>query len=241
MPLKSYNSFFIEYAVSIVRRLIKVMLGSKMNGIGAFLILLTRYLYLIMLFLILTSIHLHADNKWIIDPGHNWGPINLNMTEENVILLLGHPLDSKTLQTTTGKISKFLYFQNASLLFIQQQKGSSPKLYQIIIRDKQSSTKEGIRIGSSIFDVINIYGEYIKANRVKDKSGYRILRCMEINIHAFPMDRFFETGSPDSLILDIYYRNLGIGFDINLSKKPIPWPPQVENIRIQEPQACLED
>jgi hypothetical protein len=188
---------------------LKVMLQNKTNEIGAFFIFLMRYLCLIIFFLIIPSTYLHADEKWIIEPGHNWGPINLNMTEDKVISLLGQPLDSKVTQTITGKITKLLFFRNASLLFLQQQKGGSPKLYQMIIRDNKSSTKEGIRIGSSIFDVIKIYGEYIKANRVKDKTGYHISRCMETNIHAFPMERFFETGSPDSLVLDINYRNKG--------------------------------
>jgi hypothetical protein len=193
-----------------------------------------------LIFPVLVS-HTNASTDWIIEPGRGWGPVSINMSEQQIISILGQPTRTTYGNTIPKDLFKSLHFASSVLMFKKNKMDNQYKLYGIVIRDNKSSTKEGIKLGSSIFEVVKIFGDTMKADiaATKGSTGKTILRGMELSITTVSEGQDIYVSSPDTLLLNTDYINIGISFNFAIDKKK-PSTPKIEFITVKEIQSCKE-
>jgi len=161
---------------------------------------------------------------WRVEPGVGYGPVQLNMTPDEVLAALGPPLKREE----SPPLLLTLRYRGSHYWFTAPPPGESgPKrLTRIIVWDASAVTRGGIRIGSSVFRVVDIFGDY-SAN-VQTPSTTKVLECLETYI--------LRDNGPNNLLIRVFYLQLGIAFELALtSSRPLP---MVTSMWVRQPQAC---
>jgi hypothetical protein len=99
-----------------------------------------------------------------------------------------------------------LYYDTANLVFFSHyQSRSSFALTRIEIQNRTSPTREGIRIGALLSDVIRVYGDSVDNQHFIASAGH-IATCLVVDIRVAP--RRTE-------ILSLRYLDRGVEFEVS--------------------------
>lgn len=140
----------------------------------------------------------HAQSDWVIEPGEGVGPVRLGMTEGGVHAYLKQPAAVHA----RGNF-KTEDFQNLSVDYSRDH-GSAPFRVSIIrITSGRKATASGVRLGSSVFDVVDAYGDS-PGNIRRDGVSGAAVGCLGLAI--LKSDKAGVT-------LAFEYVNQGISFD----------------------------
>jgi hypothetical protein len=170
------------------------------------------------------STPLQAQTGWTIEPGQGWGPVRIGMTQDEVVASLGQPLRTVLAQTPILVAD----VPGARLSFYRQGTGSVYLLEDIYVSDRTSATREGIRNGSTLHDVVRAYGDTLRANRV----GTRFLLCVTTS-------HFSTDPGTLSLSMSVWYRNRGISFSFTFLEG-VATVPLVDAISVSGPRPCFD-
>lgn len=172
-----------------------------------------------------------AHHSWLISAGKDWGPIYLDMTEQNALNVLGPPQSRADSSEVNPAYIHTLYYHEAGLWF--DNKGTQGYLLSLIeLIDSTSVTREGIRVGSALGSVMRTYGDIGDNAKVRGTSAVQCLR-----VSLFADRRGARAGQPsyDSPQLHLDYLDRGIGFDFT----PIGGgTPRVVSINVSQPTEC---
>jgi hypothetical protein len=146
-----------------------------------------------------------AQGPWLISAGRGWGPILLGMTEEAVMSALGQPDNPRTV---SGSIVFRKYSSRGVVLFFSRPGGGDFTLGGIHITSPRFATREGIRVGSSLTDVVHAYGDSLDT---ADKQSVR--SCLNISLLG-SRSASFNTPDYSDLFWWITYEDRGIKFKI---------------------------
>jgi hypothetical protein len=90
-----------------------------------------------------------AQRAWLISAGKGWGPIYLDMTEQNALNVLGPPQSRADPSQANPAYLHTLYYPGVELWF--DNRGASGYLLSLIdISDPTFITRVGVRVGSVI-------------------------------------------------------------------------------------------
>lgn len=171
-----------------------------------------------------------AQTEWLITAGREWGPISLGMSEDDTIRILGSPLS----RPSNGPGMHVLTYANATLFF---SPGSQTfVLESILITAPGSVTREGIRLGSSLAEVLRAYGDVFDNNRRLENG--RFVSCLSVILVG---DRRPGREQVDYTVmhLTLEYLDRGIVFDFfSPISRDRPGTPMVSTITVTQPESC---
>lgn len=139
-------------------------------------------------------------NPTLIVAGDQLGPIRIGMSEPQVVRILGQPTEI----SDSGLVIWNLHWSEHSVWVVLLDKqrrgrtGSNGAVFSITTRSSAFRTKEGIRIGSSVEDVIRTLGKPPDSEQAGDegylawwglKFGYRGSRVVDITVTESPSNR----------------------------------------------------
>jgi hypothetical protein len=179
--------------------------------------------------LTLPSGTLHAENQWVIVPGKGLGPVYLGMDDTEALTYFPKPERVQMFhEPSPGRTEyKRVSYRNGriELVFSRDTTASPYKLVIIDIYDKAYVTVQGVRVGSSIFEMFGAYGDTV--NTVTQDSTVNFVQCMETS----------EIYSIKSVRFTFRYRKQGIEFLVDLTRGSAA-PPSVAAMTIFPPEGC---
>jgi len=178
----------------------------------------------------------YAQAGWLITPGRGWGPYYLGMTEDAALQVRGPRFNTNSPVSDNGFLVWASWDSLRTTLRFAQQSDSRYTLHDIVVTDTTSSTREGIRIGSPMGDVVRAYGD--QADNVVTGPG--TLRVCLNTLLSADRDPSAPSGQPDyrRLHLRLDYVNKGIEFSFWPMVDSGPGMPSVRTIQISAPRDC---
>lgn len=158
-----------------------------------------------------------AQPGWRVEPGAGYGPVRLGMTPDEVLASLGAPSNRREPGGTfleLGYRTSFYRFQ-------------AQRLVHIIIWDRTATTRGGVRVGSTLSQVVDVFGDSYGAN-LQSSPGGQARNCLGFTVEQLP--------GPNRLRLTANYRHLGISFAFVLTDDSTR--PTVAEITVETPRAC---
>jgi hypothetical protein len=179
------------------------------------------------LLLVLVPIELgHSQTEWPITPGKGWGPLYLGMSEDDAIQAIGKQPKKRLSKTT---VFHAIYYDTVTLVF-----NGRGGLARIEIRNRMAQTREGIRIGALLSDVIRVYGDS-KDNQHFVQSVANIVNCLKASVIDEP-----ETAHRTTLALEYFDRGIEFDFWSIASGPTFREPIAVDEIDVVQPHERSE-
>lgn len=170
------------------------------------------FLTVSLLLFLVTATALHTQpssaQTWRVEPGIGYGPVRLGMSPDEVLGILGSPRERKD----PSRWATTLTYSTSEYWFVARNVNEDPpvkELFLITVWDRNATTRGGIRIGSTLFQVIDVFGD-TRAN-LQTAADRRVLSCMDVLIHQA------ERAGPNQLTLTVSYQQLGISFRFSVS------------------------
>lgn len=146
----------------------------------------------------------HAQNGWLIIPGRSWGPVLIGATESDVLKVAGQPRHRRD----TSAMQSIWEFGGWSVTLIRPTAVDVLQVSYIDVRDPSATTREGLKIGARLPDVLRIYGD------VGDNLKPGLQTCLDIVING-NRDRRPVSYEEMRMLLD--YLDRGIRFELSSS------------------------
>jgi hypothetical protein len=171
----------------------------------------------------------HAQSEWLVTAGRGWGPYYLGMSEDFALRVSGPQFTRNTDPTAPLHFWKSV----GAFLTFSRQDDKTYVLWTIDITDAGSVTREGIRVGSFLNDVVRTYGDSID-NIVHNG---KMQTCLLVNLWA---DRPYPAAQAnyERLGLNLEYLSRGIWFAFSSTAGSSTRIPSVTKITVIGPSVC---
>jgi hypothetical protein len=176
---------------------------------------------------------------WLIVPGKSWGPLSIGDTENKVKSILGAPEDRKDTE-----FDSIWTYRTAQVFLIREgldAPANSPmKVWLIVVWDPAAVTREGVRIGARLQDVLRVYGDSrdnLKTTGHQPSGVPTRSDCLNISTYAQT-----ATGSGTRLSYEFpeiafHYLDRGVTFELQSEAGP-NGAFTVITIDVEAPSAC---
>jgi hypothetical protein len=151
-------------------------------------------------------------STWRITPGKGYGPISLGQTMDDVRAVAGTPMKLPGINNSTDKVWSYPGF---SIVFSD----TDGTVVFIGIEDRSSLANGGVHVGSTIDQVVDVYGD---TSNGLSRGQAQTPRCLDISVRS---------GGEWTLTFD--YWNKGIDFQFSVGASP-----RVREIEVFPPREC---
>ena len=148
----------------------------------------------------------YAQGGSLIVPGRSWGQVFIGETDDGVMSALGPPSSRQdSEQTSVWRYPKAIltFFRGAAV-----NPSTTWKLFHITVWEPTAVTREGVRIGSPLPDVLRAYGD----NDENDDTKHAI-SCLSVGVYGTKSADGTET-IYDKPTLYLTYFQWGVGFEL---------------------------
>jgi len=159
----------------------------------------------------------YAQNGWLIIPGKSWGPVSIGETKDGVLSALGPPMnrnDSTAVMEWRYPTASLLFFPNALGIFV---------VSRIDVWDPLTVTREGVRVGTWLPEVLRVYGGTAENIGWLDQA---FTDCLSISVEHL-----------GGLTLDLLYLARGVGVSLRWVETP-PGGFLVTSLSVIGPRPC---